>query len=64
MVEKISYLDVFLYGWPLIFAGVLLEMREGILADEKEYATRPLRQLLKGEIFGISQQFLPMNVVS
>ena len=39
-------------------------MREGLLADEKEYATRPLRQLLKGEIFDIYLQFLPMNVVS
>lgn len=48
----------------MIFAAVLLEMREEVLADEKEYATRPLRQFLKGEIFDVSLQFLPMNVVS
>ena len=36
---------------------------EGVLADDKEYSTRPLLQLLKGEKFGISLQFLPMNVM-
>jgi hypothetical protein len=47
----------------LIFAAVFLEMREGVLAGEKEYATRPLHQLLKGEIFNTYLKFLPMNVV-
>jgi len=27
-------------------------MMEGVLADDKEYSTHPLLQLLKGEIFG------------
>lgn len=40
--------------------AVFFEMKDGVLADEKDYATRPLRQLLKDGAQKADQVFLPV----